>query len=432
MKQNKTLVLILGVLLAAAVVVGLIFGIKALTKANTDPAVPTGASDPAGTTNVPVTGENGETTESSQAPAELTPEMKAAKTKDAYTEADLKADDPRLDQVVAECAGSQLTNRQAQVYYVMQYYGFMNQFGGYASMFGLDDTKPLSEQPSMQEELSWEQLFLLGGMQEFQQWATLAAEAEKASFQLSEAREQELQSFLLDGLKEAGAAYGYESAEAFLAYYFGLNVRMEDYEACMRTQQRGYYYVYDRWTDEDLRAYFDEHPEVEEFVGVDPEQDNINVRHILIMPEVAEDATEEEVAAAREAAKAKAEALLESFLKEPSEEAFAALATEHTQDPGSQASGGLYEEVGFGEMVEPFNDWCFDAARKIGDTGVVETEYGFHVMYFLGRTGRFNWKNKAAEDLTQDAIAEIMENAPELTVRYEDVVLAPLPQPEEE
>ena len=429
MKQNKTLVLILGVLLAAAVVVGLIFGIKALTKANTDPAVPTGASDPAGTTNVPVTGENGETTESSQAPAELTPEMKAAKTKDAYTEADLKADDPRLDQVVAECAGSQLTNRQAQVYYVMQYYGFMNQFGGYASMFGLDDTKPLSEQPSMQEELSWEQLFLLGGMQEFQQWATLAAEAEKAGFQLSEAREQELQSFL-DGLKEAGAAYGYESADAYLAASFGLNVRVEDYEAYMRTQQRGFYFVHDRWTDEDLRAYFDEHPE--DFEGIDPELTNVNVRHILITPEAAEDATEEEAAAAREAAKAKAEGLLESFLKEPSEEAFAALATEYTQDPGSQASGGLYEGVYPGQMVEPFNDWCFDAARKIGDTGVVETEYGFHVMFFVGRTDQYYWKETAASALTQDAIAEIMENAPELTVRYEDVVLAPLPQPEEE
>jgi len=35
-------------------------------------------------------------------------------------------------------------------------------------------------------------------------------------------------------------------------------------------------------------------------------------------------------------------------------------------------------------MVVPFQDWCFDAARKTGDTGIVETQYGYHVMYFVG------------------------------------------------
>jgi len=35
-------------------------------------------------------------------------------------------------------------------------------------------------------------------------------------------------------------------------------------------------------------------------------------------------------------------------------------------------------------MVTAFNDWCFDEARQVGDTGIVETEYGYHVMYFSG------------------------------------------------
>ena len=37
-------------------------------------------------------------------------------------------------------------------------------------------------------------------------------------------------------------------------------------------------------------------------------------------------------------------------------------------------------------MVTAFNDWCFDSSRKSGDTGIVETEYGYHVMYFVGNT----------------------------------------------
>ena len=35
-------------------------------------------------------------------------------------------------------------------------------------------------------------------------------------------------------------------------------------------------------------------------------------------------------------------------------------------------------------MVPEFNDWCFDANRKPGDTAVVTTDYGCHVMYFVG------------------------------------------------
>ena len=35
-------------------------------------------------------------------------------------------------------------------------------------------------------------------------------------------------------------------------------------------------------------------------------------------------------------------------------------------------------------MVQAFNDWCFDSSRKSGDTGIVETQYGYHVMYFVG------------------------------------------------
>ena len=49
---------------------------------------------------------------------------------------------------------------------------------------------------------------------------------------------------------------------------------------------------------------------------------------------------------------------------------------------GSKYDGGLYSRVCQGDMVEAFNDWCFDADRKPGDTGIIETSYGVHVMYF--------------------------------------------------
>ena len=38
-------------------------------------------------------------------------------------------------------------------------------------------------------------------------------------------------------------------------------------------------------------------------------------------------------------------------------------------------------------MVKPFEDWCFDESRKPGDTGIVESDYGYHVMYYVGEGG---------------------------------------------
>ena len=36
-------------------------------------------------------------------------------------------------------------------------------------------------------------------------------------------------------------------------------------------------------------------------------------------------------------------------------------------------------------MVESFNDWCMDPQRQYGDTGLVETDYGWHIMFFCGK-----------------------------------------------
>ena len=65
------------------------------------------------------------------------------------------------------------------------------------------------------------------------------------------------------------------------------------------------------------------------------------------------------------------------------EEAFAEMASK-SEDTGSSANGGLYENVYPGQMVESFNDWCFDTERKVGDYEIVESEYGYHLMYFSG------------------------------------------------
>ena len=113
-----------------------------------------------------------------------------------------------------------------------------------------------------------------------------------------------------------------------------------------------------------------------------------DVRHILVSYEggtTDENGTttysEEEKNAAKEAA----EKILKEWEEgEKTEDSFAALAKEKSTDTGSKENGGLYEAVYPDQMVDPFEDWCFDETRKVGDTGIVQTDYGYHVMYFTG------------------------------------------------
>ena len=136
-----------------------------------------------------------------------------------------------------------------------------------------------------------------------------------------------------------------------------------------------------------------------------------NVRHILVAPahEHAEGETHEEgeTYSAEElaAAKATAEEILASWKAgEATEEAFALLANEKSAD-GDGTTGGLYENVYPGQMVQNFNDWCYDAARKTGDTGIVESEYGYHIMYFVGDSA-MNYRDFQIESQLRNADLE--------------------------
>ncbi len=119
----------------------------------------------------------------------------------------------------------------------------------------------------------------------------------------------------------------------------------------------------------------------------------VNVRHVLFLTETLGPA---------EAARAKAEEAYAEWQKgDKTEDSFAALAVSSSEDPGSASNGGLYEEVARGEMKESFENWCFDPARKPGDTGIVDTEYGSHIMYFV--SSETGWHMMVREDLMADA-----------------------------
>lgn len=101
---------------------------------------------------------------------------------------------------------------------------------------------------------------------------------------------------------------------------------------------------------------------------------SVKASHILISYDGSQAQPKE--SRTKEEAKAKAEELLAKVKAKPDD--FATLAKENSEDPGSANSGGTYDNIPEGQMVPQFNDYIFD--NKIGSIGLVETDFGFHVI----------------------------------------------------
>ncbi len=139
----------------------------------------------------------------------------------------------------------------------------------------------------------------------------------------------------------------------------------------------------------------------------------VNVRQILYMvtDESDSDATETESGHTDKEAKKLAEKVLAKWKKgDATDASFAKLATKYTEDTGSAENGGLYENVTEeSNYVEEFLDWCFAKDRKKGDTGIIKTDYGYHVMYLSGKSKDPVWKNNVRDAIASDKFDKYIE-----------------------
>lgn len=98
----------------------------------------------------------------------------------------------------------------------------------------------------------------------------------------------------------------------------------------------------------------------------------------------------------REAAKAKAEALLAELRKSP--ERFADVAKANSQDDGSASQGGDLGFFGRGMMVKAFEDAVFRLKPK-EISGLVESEFGFHIIQLTDVKGGAKEERRASHIL---------------------------------
>lgn len=334
-----------------------------------------------------------------------------------YTGTDKEAK-KAADKVVATMNGAELTNGQLQIYYGMLVEEFLTNYYQYLEQLGLDLTMDLNTQACyFDDTMSWEAYFVTNAINNWKNYQIVAMQAEEESFVLSDAMEEALGK-MPEELQKMAEESGFETADELISERMGGYCTLEDYLDYSRVYYTGAEYTSVLPSEEELSTYFDGLSEMFSEYGITKESGPIvDVRHILFQPDggtTSEDGTtttysEEEWAACLEAAEAVYKEWKEG---EATEDSFAALANTHSADPGSNTNGGLYTQItSETTFVEPFLTWCMDANRKVGDTDIVKTEHGYHIMYFSASEPV--WLYYAKSQYISDRTAELMETGAE-------------------
>lgn len=350
----------------------------------------------------------------------LLPRPNTILKKDAYVVSAEKAQ-AKGNVVIAKIGDKELTNAQLQIYYRMQVMDLLNYYGSYASQIGLDTSKPLSEQPCyFDNTMSWEQYLLKIAIETWQNYQTIGLLAEEAGFTLDAEWEDSLAN-LPDELLAQAKESGFETVNELLADVIGPSCTLEEYMKYVRLAyiSNAYYNTLNEKnipTAEEIDAYYEQEIETFQKEGITKDMGNVaSVRHILLMPKNGKENPEtgdtEYSDADWKACYKEAEKLLKEWKKgEATEKSFADMANEHSEDGGSNTTGGLYEDVAPGSnYVESFLNWSIDMNRKTGDTEIVKTEYGYHIMYYV--SGEPYWSQVVETQMVADRITKMTDDA---------------------
>ncbi len=358
--------------------------------------------------------------------------------KDSYTVKDDVAE-KNAGEIVATMGDQVLTNGELQAYYWTSVYDFMDYYGYYLSMMGVDIAKPLDQQVYDQETgKTFQQMFLENGLEIWRRYATLYQMSQEAGFELN-AEQKAYMDSLEERLNQLAKENKYDDVEEFIDKEMFPGCSLEAYLNYNRLSYIGLSY-YDTLYEslmpgqEEIEAYYTKNEDSFEENGFSKSDgDYYAVRHILIGIEGGTKDDKGNITysdAEWEACKAKAQKLLDDFLAgDATEEAFAELAKKHSEDPGSKDNGGLYEDLTKKtSFIEGFKNWYLEEGRKPGDTGLVKnTEssvQGYHIMYFSGSEPI--WEKEATAAVLSENTSKMLEEAEEkwpMTVNYKKIVL---------
>ena len=132
---------------------------------------------------------------------------------------------------------------------------------------------------------------------------------------------------------------------------------------------------------------------------------SVRASHILVAYKGSQNANPN-VSRSKNEAKKEANNILRKIRKSP--KSFTELAFEFSDGP-SKSRGGDLGFVQDGNMVKPFNDFIF--SKRIGSTGVVETDFGFHVIKVVAKDDLVLLASITEKNVPSDATSDKVFNS---------------------
>ncbi len=361
-------------------------------------------------------------------PAETEPTVATQAPEDA-TEETTEPTEPPVTEIT-------LTNAQLQVWYWMEVAAFRA-----SGQEGPDFAQGLDTQLCDLDEtaVTWQQYFLQRALNTWHTSQALVRMAQDVGLPTEEAYQPNLKHHVtyLTDIPATRYLYGYNKSytpnEMHQAYLDNLPAMLEALAAeqgfasveelakaaacadgeTLAEYARIYNLAYMYFTNlhyyiepaaEEITAYLESN--AADFEGITGK--TVDIRHILLD-------NEEE-----------AKALLENFRswKDTSEPRFAELAHDRSLDEGSALTGGAYRDLEQGQLVQVLDAWCFDETRKPGDTELIHTDCGWHILYFCGsRDKQLAAAEEALIASRDEANIVAAREAYPMTVTYSAIVL---------
>ena len=384
------------------------------------------------------------------------------------------------DAVVATCGSASLTNRQLQAWYwaeVAQYRQGNHEVNPYPEQ--LLDTQVCDIDSSVN---SWQQYFLkqaLSAWHSSQALVQHSIEVPLATEEPYQPSQKHIEHYMT-GMPASEVLYGYYShyrpnsmhqayldqlpenleilarekgyADVKTMAEKAFGTTEEALEAFAETYNRGYMYFthlshYIEPTTEELDAFY------AQWDSADSGEITVDFRQILLIPqdilepddrpnwkkkqepkepvvlEAVQVAPDGKVTCSEEAwsiCEQEAQEMLTYWQKKNrgTEATFGETANKHTADPGTQVNGGWYQNIQKGQMTEAVDSWCFDPARQVGDTAVLRSDFGVHILYFSGsRTLGREEAELAYCRQQQDALITEAKTSCPLEVTYSAITL---------
>ena len=288
--------------------------------------------------------------------------------------------------------GENYSPAQVSYYYGNQYMTFLNSYGNYASLFGLDTSKGLagldSQECTMMEEGStWKDYFLESAYSEMKQYAALNKYAADNGIELTAEEIAGVDSGL-EQLKNSVSAYGFTSLDNYFSYNFGKGVtekvaREEMIRSTLAAKAYNAYADSLEYSDSELKDYY---------AGLDGEADVFDYAYYAVFAEkvAATDAegnetqevNDETVAAAKE----KADAILAAYQADTENVDAVAKLDAAIASAGEEGTATHSSAVAGSSLSSTYKDWM-KAARTEGDATVAVNADSstFYVVVFLGR-----------------------------------------------